>query len=496
MLQLLSPVTVVLGLLLIVLAWIFRPKKLAKLPPSPPCTPVIGNLDRVKGEGNDMLEHLTQLTDKYGDNGMCTLYFGPRANVFVSNYEIIKQMLNDDKYAGRPAGLFDTVFKRKGILFTDGEIWKEHRRFALSTLRDFGLGKTWLQDLIIDEARELVGDLEGVNGQPINPTDYLSPSIANVVCAISYGQRFSHKDTRFRRLANLVAENFRLIAKLRLVQIFPIMRFIPFTSWRRNFLELTANQAQEIAFFRELIEDHKKHLDGELRDYIHAFLVEKDKQSSNPLSTYTEEQLEVVMLNLFGAGTETTSTTLTWAIMYLLENPNVYAKVQAEVDEYIPAGQYATLDLRDKLPYTQAVIHEVQRMANLVPFAIRCPTEDVKINGYEIPAGTIITPSLYACHMDPKYFPEPHKFNPERFLDDNGHLRSKVEGFIPFSIGKRFCLGESLARMELFIFFPSLIRHFTFKRVSGKPFDTAKSIYGNVVNTPLYFEIIFEKRQN
>ncbi|XP_055353890.1 cytochrome P450 2J2-like [Paramacrobiotus metropolitanus] len=495
MLQFLSPTTAILGLVLVFVVWFFTPKKPAKLPPGPPCKPIIGNLDRIKGEGNALLEHLTNLTGQYGDNGLCTLYFGHRANVFVNNYEIIKQMLNDDKYAGRPEGMFDIIFKRKGLLFTDGELWKEQRRFALSTLRDFGLGKTWLQDLILDEASELIGDLAAVDGQPINPTNYLTPSVSNVICAISYGQRFSHTDQRFRKLANLVGENVKLTARLRLVQIFPFLRHIPFSGWQEAFVALTTNMRQEVAFFRELIQDHKAHLEGELRDYIHAYLIEMDKQKTNPLSTFTEDQLEMAMLNLFGAGTETTSTTMTWAIIYLLENPDIYKKLQAEVDEVLPAGQYPTLDLRDRLPYMQAVIQEVQRMANLVPFAIRSPTEDVKIHGYEIPAGTIITPNLYAVHMDPQYFPEPQRFNPERFLDKEGNLKPKVEGFLPFSIGKRFCLGESLAKMELFIFFASLLSHFTFERASGRSFSSKKSVYGNVVNSPEYFEIIFEKRQ-
>jgi cytochrome P450 len=155
---------------------------------------------------------------------------------------------------------------------------------------------------------------------------------------------------------------------------------------------------------------------------------------------------------------------LSWAIVYLLENPAVYDKVQEEVDHVVGDGAYPTLEdkgnlpakklnfskilnfkmdseddcwtLSDRLAYTQATILEVQRLANLVPVAGRRTMEEVTLNGYTLPAGINVFPLLFAVHEDPRYFPNPLHFNPQRFLDESGTLLNKVEGFIPFSMGK------------------------------------------------------------
>nr|KAF6504545.1 cytochrome P450 family 2 subfamily J member 2 [Rousettus aegyptiacus] len=114
------------------------------------------------------------------------------------------------------------------------------------------------------------------------------------------------------------------------------------------------------------------------------------------------------------------------------------------------------------MPYTNAVIHEVQRMADIVPLNVpREVTADTTLAGYHLPKGTTILTNLTALHKDPKEWATPDTFNPEHFLE-NGQFK-KREAFLPFSVGKRVCLGEQLARAELFIFFISLLKKFTFK---------------------------------
>ncbi|XP_055353872.1 cytochrome P450 2C15-like [Paramacrobiotus metropolitanus] len=481
---------------LLITLWIFiRPKRSKTLPPGPPTKPLIGNMDIfLKGDGFQRLESIKKVTEEYGKDGMCTLYVGHRPNVMVSDYELIKKLTNDEKFTGRPRGMQDIHFRRKGLLFTEGELWKEQRRFALTTLRDFGMGKTWLQDLIIEEAQELINDLEAVRERPVNPNNYLTPSVANVICAISYGERFSHKDENFRRLTTLIGQNVTLAAKMQAMQVYPWLRWIPFTRLRQNYLALQKNLKDVGVFLRRLITEHKNNLEGEPRDYIHAFLLEADRQKTKPTTTFTDEQLEKAVFNLFGAGTETTSTTLTWAIIFLLENPEVYKKVQAEVDKVVPDGGFPNLEEKESMPYLQAVIQEVQRLANLVPFPIRTTTEEAQLGNYHLPAGTMVSPNLYAVHKDPKYFPNPEKFDPQRFLDEKGQIK-KVDGFFPFSIGKRFCLGESLAKMELYIFFASLLKHFNFELAPGETISSRKSIFG-IVNAPVPYKIIFKRRNN
>ena len=113
------------------------------------------------------------------------------------------------------------------------------------------------------------------------------------------------------------------------------------------------------------------------------------------------------------------------------------------------------------MPYTEAVIMEVMRYSAIVPTAVQhLTTEPVKLNGYDIPAGTIVIPNLYNSLRSPKTWGDPENFRPERFLSPDESKVVRHEAFIPFSTGKRVCLGETLARDELFLFMTSLFQRF------------------------------------
>ena len=116
---------------------------------------------------------------------------------------------------------------------------------------------------------------------------------------------------------------------------------------------------------------------------------------------------------------------------------------------------------RPRLPYTEAVIMEVQRHANIVPFGIRHMTEgDLEVRGHLLPAGTVVMPVM-AEVLKGEHWGDGEVFRPERFLSASGQLR-RDEHFIPFSTGRRQCLGEALARTQLFLFFTALVQSFTF----------------------------------
>ncbi|CAO2588141.1 Cytochrome P450 2J3 [Lemmus lemmus] len=186
------------------------------------------------------------------------------------------------------------------------------------------------------------------------------------------------------------------------------------------------------------------------------------KHPDKTTTSFNEENLICSTLDLFLAGTETTSTTLRWALLYMAVYPEIQEKVQAEIDKVIGPKKQPSLNDRDSMPYTNAVVHEVQRMGNIIPLNLpREVTVDTTLAGFYLPKGSILQTNLTALHMDPNEWATPDVFNPEHFLE-NGEFK-KRESFLPFSMGKRACLGEQLARSELFIFFTSLVQKFTFK---------------------------------
>ncbi|KAI8492041.1 cytochrome P450 2 sub U member 1 [Branchiostoma belcheri] len=163
---------------------------------------------------------------------------------------------------------------------------------------------------------------------------------------------------------------------------------------------------------------------------------------------------------------------------------NVQQELDAVVGESLPA-----LSHRSQLPYVNACLLEVMRIRTVVPLSVpHAPSETVKVRGYDIPKGTQIIPNLYSLHMDPAYWPDPDRFDPGRFLDAEGNVINKPESFMPFSGGRRACLGEQLARMELFLFFSTLLQSFTFRTPEGAPPPTTDGVFG-ISLTPHPFKL-------
>nr|XP_048309076.1 cytochrome P450 2J3-like [Myodes glareolus] len=403
-----------------------------------------------------------QLVKKYGN--VISLDFGIKSSVIVSSLPLIKEAFThlEENFMGRPQfPLQNLVHNENGLFFSSGQIWKEQRRFALMTLRNFGLGKKSIEQRIQEETRHLVGVIKEEEGQPFNPHFKINNAASNIICSITFGERFDYHDSQFQELLRLLDEAMYLGSSkmVRLYNIFPwIIKHLPgshqttLASWRKL-----------KSYISKIVENHRRDWNpDEPRDFIDAFLTEMTKHPDKTTTSFNEENLICSTLDLFFAGTETTSTTLRWALLYMAVYPEIQAKVQAEIDRVIGQEKQPSLADRDSMPYTNAVVHEVQRMANIIPLNVpRKVTADTMLAGFHLPKGSILQTNLTALHRDPKEWATPDIFNPEHFLE-NGEFK-KRESFLPFSMGKRACLGEQLARSELFIFFSALVQKFTFK---------------------------------
>ncbi|XP_023262290.1 cytochrome P450 2J2-like, partial [Seriola lalandi dorsalis] len=192
------------------------------------------------------------------------------------------------------------------------------------------------------------------------------------------------------------------------------------------------------------------------------------QKKEDPQAGFNTETLLVCTLDLIEAGTETAATTLRWALLYMIHYPEIQKKVQEEIDRVIGQSRHPTMADRPNLPYTEAVIHEVQRMGNIVPLGFpKMASKDATLGGYFIPKGTAVVTILASVLFDKNEWATPDNFNPEHFLDSEGQFRRR-NAFLPFSAGKRVCLGEHLAKMELFLFFASLLQRFTFSPAPGE----------------------------
>jgi cytochrome P450 len=164
-------------------------------------------------------------------------------------------------------------------------------------------------------------------------------------------------------------------------------------------------------------------------------------------SAMNDEQVRDEAVTLFAAGHETTSNALTWTWYYLAQNPEVEARLWAELDEVL-AGRAPTVDDLGRLAYSQMVIKESMRLRP--PAWIlngRQAMEEVTIGPYTIPAGSTVFIAPYVMHRQAGYFPDPETFDPERFRPEKEKQMPRY-AYIPFGGGPRICIGNAFAMME------------------------------------------------
>ncbi|XP_006994949.1 cytochrome P450 2B1 isoform X1 [Peromyscus maniculatus bairdii] len=469
-----------------------HPKGRGHLPPGPRPLPLLGNLLQMDRGG--LLNSFMKLREKYGD--VFTMHLGPRPVVMLYGTEAIREALVDqaEAFSGRGTiAVVRPVFKDYGVVFANGERWKTLRRFSLATMRDFGMGKRSVEERIQEEAQCLVEELRKSQGAPLDPTFLFQCITANIICSIVFGERFDYKDRQFLRLLDLFYRSFSLISSFssQMFELFSgFLKYFPGTH-----RQISKNLQEILDFIGQSVEKHRATLDpSNPRDFIDTYLLRMEKEKSNKDTEFHHENLMLSVLSLFFAGTETSSTTLRYGFLLMLKYPHVAEKVQKEIDQVIGSHRLPNLDDRTKMPYTEAVIHEIQRFSDLIPIGVpHRVTKDTLFRGYLLPKNTEVYPILSSALHDQRYFAQPDTFNPDHFLDANGALK-KNEAFMPFSIGKRICLGEGIARNELFLFFTTILQNFSLSSpLAPKDIDLSpkESGFGKV---PPTYQICFLAR--
>ncbi|XP_038201430.1 cytochrome P450 2C25-like [Arvicola amphibius] len=430
----------------------------AKLPPGPTPLPIFGNFFQI--DVKNISQCLTNFSKVYGP--VFTLYLGMQPTVVLHGYEAVKEALVDhgEEFSGRGSfPIAERINKGLGIIFSNGNRWKEIRRFTLTTLRNLGMGKRNIEDRVQEEAQCLVEELRKTNGSPCDPTFILSCAPCNVICSIVFQNRFDYKDQDFLKLMEKVNENVRILSSpwMQVCNNFPSL--IDYCPGSHHTVSKNVDYVR--SYLLEKIKEHQQSLNvANPRDFIDYYLIKLKQASHDQQSEFTLENLATTVFDLFGAGTETTSTTLRYALLLLLKHPDVTAKVQEEIHRVVGRNRSPCMQDRSHMPYTDAMIHEVQRFISLIPINLpHAVTCDIKFRNYLIPKGTTVITSLSSVLNDSKEFPNPEIFDPGHFLDKNGNFK-KSDYFMPFSTGKRICAGEGLARMELFLFLTTILQNF------------------------------------
>ncbi|XP_046732073.1 cytochrome P450 2C20-like [Silurus meridionalis] len=462
------------------------------LPPGPTALPIVGNILTL--DNRAPFKTFLKWSKTYGP--VMTVYLGPQRFLVLVGYDTVKEALvdNADDFVGRaPVPFVQQLLKGYGITISNGERWRQLRRFALTTLRDFGMGRKRMEGWIQEESRHLLDAMKETKSAPFDCTFFLSRAVSNIICALVFGQRFGYEDHNFLRLLQVIngVLTFGSSTGGQLYNIFPtVLHALP-----GKHHQIFKDVDEVRAFSKGKVQEHNENLDPDNpRDFIDCFLIRLSQEKDNPNSEFHQENLIASVLNLFLAGTETTSTTLRYALMLLIKHPEIQDQMQKEIDIVIGQERSPNMEDRKSLPFTDAVIHEVQRYIDLVPLNIpHYTTHQITFRGYTIPKDTVILPLLHSVLRDEEHWEKPWTFDPKHFLDKNGNFK-KSPAFMPFSAGKRACVGESLARMELFLFLVSLLQHFTFTTPGGPESIDSTPETSGFANLPRKYQLIATPR--
>ncbi|XP_030843486.1 cytochrome P450 2J6 [Strongylocentrotus purpuratus] len=430
------------GVIGLLTAWlvkhlITRPKN---LPPGPTGLPLLGVAWQIFKGGSDPLALFASWSKKYGE--MVSFYVGPKPIIILNSYPVIFEAFRHPDLQDRLSSrLLQEIMglKNSGIGFSNGEVWKEQRKFTHSVFRSLGVGKKSYEDTVSAEMTQLSSVIKEKKSSPFDPSTLFMQAVSNIICSIIFGTQYTYDDEAFKEILHLVNLNVKLSGGGGSFLFLPIpgISKIPFGK-----MKLMTNTIRSLnAFIQSQIESHEKNWDPEnQKDFIDQYLNKLD-ETKDTVSSFTKLNLTGCIADLFLAGSDTTATTLKWCILFMMAYPQVQSRVQDELDHVVGRERIPRLDDIKDLPYTNAVILEVQRKGVVVPLGVpHVAAADTTIRGYTIPKGAVIVSNISEVLNSEELWKDSGAFKPERFLTADGELIKRDE-LIFFSSGKTSLLA-------------------------------------------------------
>ncbi|CAB1335128.1 unnamed protein product [Coregonus sp. 'balchen'] len=466
--------------------WV-RNLRLKRRLPGPFAWPVVGNAMQL-----GKMPHITfsKLAKKYGN--VYQIRLGCNNIVVLNGDTAIREALvqHSTEFAGRPK--LCSVSGGNSMTFSNySKQWRTHRKIALSTIRAFysanSQTKKAFEQHIVAEATELIEAFLKLSaeGQFFNPAHELTVAAANVICALCFGKRYGHDDMEFRTLLGSVDKFGETVGAGSLVDVMPWLQYFP-NPVRRVYQSFKDLNKEFFTFVRDKVVEHRETFDPEVtRDMSDAIIEVIDKAGSD--TGLTEAHTEGTVSDLIGAGLDTVSTCLHWMLLLLAKYPTIQTRVQEQIDKVVGRDRLPCIEDKASLAYLDAVIYETMRYTSFVPLTIpHSTTSDVTIEGFHIPKDTVVFINQWSVNHNPLKWKDPHLFDPSRFLDENGALdKDLTNSVLIFSAGKRRCIGEQIAKVEVFLFSAILIHQCSFENNQDLSLDCS---YGLTLK-PLNYKI-------
>jgi cytochrome P450 len=369
---------------------------------------------------------------RFGD--ILHYHVGPLHVYQLNHPDFARQILVEEAERFHKATLIKRAFQPfagEGLLTSDGALWRQQRKLMQPAFNHSHL--TTYGAVMVEHAQRMADAF--TDGEVLEVTATMAELTLGIVVRCLFGADISHEVSDIGRLmvAVLDAANQRLNSPVHLPSWVPTPR---------NVREKRALARVDL-LFHQLIAKRRAAAGGASDDLLSVLLAAADEESGARMS---DQQLRDEMMTLFLAGHETTATALTWTWYLLSQHRDVEDRLHAELDRVLQGRAPSVADL-PKLPYTDMVVREAMRLYPSAPGVAREPIVDVTIGGYTVPKGSLVTVNSYALHRDPRFFPNPDRFEPERFAP-GWEDRVPRYAYLPFGGGPRVCIGNGFAMME------------------------------------------------
>ncbi|PIA30308.1 hypothetical protein AQUCO_05600024v1 [Aquilegia coerulea] len=449
-----------------------------KFPPSPLKLPIIGNLHQLHGSPHHAFKSLAQ---KHGP--LMLLHLGSKPTLVVSSPEMALDVMKtyDHVFSSRPELQFaKRLFYGKDMAFAPyGEYWRQLRKVCVLQLlsakkvQSFRFVREEEVGLMVDRIKDSSSSTAVVN------LSEMFVSLSNdVVCRVAFGRKYSE---------GKIGKKFKGILKefMYLIGVSNVGDLIPSLAWLNNLNGLNArveNNFRDIdSFIDGVVEEHieKRKLgghgsgDNEEEDFVDVMLGIEKGDSDHGIS-WARDSTKAIVLDMFAAGTDTSSVVMEWAMSELIRHPNVMEEVQKEVRDIAGGKLMINETDMDEMHYLKSVIKEILRLHPPLPLLVpRESMQKVQIQGYDIPAKALVMINTFAIGRDPKLWEEPDKFWPKRFLNgDSTSVDFKGQNFqfIPFGSGRRGCPGAVFAISIIELVLANLLNKFDWALPDGMDF--------------------------
>ncbi|XP_043192452.1 cytochrome P450 2J6-like [Amphibalanus amphitrite] len=467
-------------------------------PPGPFSIPFLGSLQQGRIVNTLAYEEFKKWGDQYG-NLIFFKIFMDQPLVIVRGYDLISEASSSRALTGVGSPLTfreHGLFRRRGLIFTDGETWHEMRRFTVRTLHGQGFGRKQRTDNLNDELADVLQQMEAAadEGREVNARHLFTLAATNSLMQLVLGQKLA-RDGQLQHLIQVVDRNMNTLSPSFIhLELFPWLSYVaPELSGYRQFRQDVRELVDQ---FRPMVDRQKAAPDDQVGDapplhLLEAFVRQQRLDSKGDL--YCEENLLVLLKDLFIAGMETTNTEMEWVLLLLAMHRDVQERAAEEVDRVIGPERRPAIDDMPAMTYLGAVLEEVLRFAQPVPVTQHNTTLGAtQLGGYHIPADCRVMFDWRSVTHDPEFWGDPETFRPERFLvPDASRLRKRV---LAFGLGQRHCIGEAHARQSVFLFTAGLLQRFTMRLSPGQGggLDHPEP---NLIMRPRDFRLTVERRQ-